>query len=279
MLRPPHTRYDRLHVYYFDRPSLPPVDDPDLIGTWIEDDNALLFFHRAKEELVAEICAATGAAVIYRAELGYPDWEAGIEIGPFATNHLRVRPIWAEDNRDDALPELVLDPSVVFGSGFHATTRLCLETLEALLLESGERIASVLDLGTGTGLLAIAAARLGAERVTGVDHNPLACEVARANVARNDCADRVTVHRADLLAALPDTSGYDLVIANLYRGLLLRLFAEPAFWRARTYLLSGFIAGMEGELLAALPPGLKVLHRDGRDRWRLWLLRSGAGKG
>lgn len=280
MLRPPYTRYDRLFVYYFDRLALPPVLDPDLIGTWVEDDNAILFFHRDKQELVRDLCAATGATIIYEAELSYRDWEAGTDIVPFATRFLAVRPLWErEGDPPDGRQEIVLDPSVIFGSGFHATTRLCLETLESVMKESGQQIDKVIDLGTGTGLLAIAAARLGAERVTAVDNNPMACEVARRNVARNGCQARVTVVQADLQQGLPDLTGYDLVIANLYKGLLQGLFADPRFWRAKNYLLSGFIAGMEGELLAALPPaGFRILHRGSREMWRLWLLRNRAGE-
>ena len=131
----------------------------------------------------------------------------------------------------------------------------------------------------GTGLLAIAAARLGAGRVTAVDNNPMACEVARRNVALNGCQARVKVVQADLKQELPDLDGYDLVIANLYKGLLQRLFADPRFWRAKNCLLSGFIAGMEGDLLAALPPGeVRVLQRGQRDMWRLWLLQRTNGK-
>lgn len=275
MLRPPHIRYDRLFVYYFDRAALPFFKDPDLIGTWVEDDNAILFFHRDRSELVQELCTASGASLIYQAELGYEDWEAGTGISHFATRFLDIRPLWEKgDGAVDIEREILLDPSVIFGSGFHATTRLCLETLETYLAESGERISSVIDLGTGTGLLAIAAARLGADRVTAVDHNPLACDVARRNVALNGCQDSVEVIRTDLKQELPELAGHDLVIANLYKGLLQALFADPRFWRAKTYLLSGFIAGMEGELLAALPPGLKVLNRSGRDGWRIWLLRN-----
>lgn len=279
MLRPPHTRYDRLFVYYFDRLDLPPVHDPDLIGTWVEDDNAILFFHRAKDDLVRDLCAATGATIIYQAELGYRDWEAGTDIGPFATRFLAIRPLWEKSGQlADGRQEIILDPSVIFGSGFHATTRLCLETLESVFTESGQQIDSVIDLGTGTGLLAIAAAKLGARQITAVDNNPMACEVARRNIALNDCQARVSVVRADLKQGLPDLRGYDLVIANLYKSLLLGLFAEPRFWQARNYLLSGFIAGMEGDLLAALPPaGVQVLHRGSRDIWRLWLLRRKTG--
>ena len=73
----------------------------------------------------------------------------------------------------------------------------------------------MIDLGTGTGLLAIAAAKLGVKQVTAIDNNPMACEVARRNVALNNCGDRVTVKLHDLLKGIPDLEKYDLVVANL----------------------------------------------------------------
>ena len=276
MLRPPFTRYDRLYVYYFDRRDLPLINDPDYIGAWMEDDKAILFFHRAKDELIQTVCRSTGAEIIYQADLDYRDWEAGTVIGPFNTKTLSVCPVWELDGSDnDAYQQIILDPSVIFGSGFHATTRLCLETLELVLLDSGERIESVLDLGTGTGLLAIAAAKLGVKQVTAVDNNPMACEVAEKNVLLNGCTPQITVERIDLMTELPDPEKYDLVIANLYKGLLLNLFANTRFWQAKMHLISGFIAGMEAELLAALPAkGIRVLHRGNREMWRLWLLKN-----
>lgn len=277
MLRPPHTSYDQLHVYYLDRRDLPAVDDPALIGIWIEDETAILFFHQERGELVSRICQQCGARIIYQASLEYRDWEAGVQVTSFTTAALSVRPVWeAAGTAPAGLVEIVLDPSVIFGSGFHATTRLCLETLESLLLEQGRQIRSVLDLGTGTGLLAIAAARLGAERVLALDNNPLAVEVARKNVALNDCGDRVRVEQADLLDnGLPATGGYDLVIANLYKGLLTQLFANEVFWQGQMYLVSGFLPGMEAELLSALPAGsIRMLYRGRREQWRLWLLRK-----
>ncbi|MCI5222168.1 MAG: methyltransferase domain-containing protein [Candidatus Electrothrix sp. AR4] len=274
MLRPPYTEYNRLHVYYLDQCDLPPVDDPDLIGVWIEDDTAILFFHRPKEELIRRLCRDTGSAVVYQADLDYQDWEAGVKITSFSTKTLLVRPVWEpQNNREQGRTEILLDPGVIFGSGFHATTRLCLETLELLLLESGMRINSVLDLGTGTGLLAVAAAKLGVKRVTALDNNPLAVEVARRNVARNNCADVVDVRQFDLMRELPDMH-YDLVITNLYKGLLIRLFTDSGFWDTRLYMVSGFIPGMEADLLAALPADrIQMLHRGNSEQWRLWLLQ------
>jgi ribosomal protein L11 methyltransferase len=279
MLRPPYTRYNRLHVYYLDQCDLPPVDDPDLIGIWIEDDTAILFFHQAKEELVRRLCQDTGAAVIYQADLAYQDWEAGVKITSFTTKTLRVRPVWEPGNDlEPGRTEILLDPGVIFGSGFHATTRLCLETLELLLLESGMKINSVLDLGTGTGLLAVAAAKLGVRRVTALDNNPLAVQVARRNVELNNCADIVDVRQFDLMAKLPDMQEqgmhYDLVITNLYKGLLIRLFNDSGFWHSGLYMVSGFMPGMEADLLAALPADrVQMLHRANSEQWRLWLLQ------
>lgn len=275
MLKKPYTKYDQLYVYNLDQCELPGFDDPDLIGIWIEDDTAILFFHKPKEELIASLCQQTGAKIIYQADLNYQDWEAGVEITSFETKYLAVRPVWEEKQSVDAnRQEILLDPSVIFGSGFHATTRLCLETLELLMLQSGERIRSVLDLGTGTGLLAIAAARLGAERVTALDNNPLAIAVAEKNVQLNGCEGQVEIRQHDLQKGLPDME-YDLVITNLYKRLLLQFFDNPDFWQPRLYMVSGFIPGMEPDLLAALPVNkVQMLHRANREQWRLWLLKK-----
>ncbi|MEN8190892.1 MAG: 50S ribosomal protein L11 methyltransferase [Thermodesulfobacteriota bacterium] len=274
MLQPPYTRYDQLHVYNFDRTELGEINDPDLIGTWIEDDTAILFFHKAKKELVKKICDEQGAEIIYQAQLDYKDWEAGIDIASFTVPPLIIRPIWepASDKTDDQLMEIPLDPSVIFGSGFHPTTRLCLEILCDLYGGHPDRFNSVMDLGCGTGLLAIAADKLGGSDIVAFDNNPFACQVARRNLELNRCSDNIEVIENDLRTGLPDT-GVDLVIANLYKGLLVDLFNRNTFWKASYYLISGFIPSMEEELLAALPMAeLKLIERRQKDNWRAWLL-------
>jgi ribosomal protein L11 methyltransferase len=277
MLRQPHTRYNRLFIYYFDRCDLPEIQDKDYIGAWKEDDRAVLFFHRKKDELIRFLCSSTGAKIIYQADLDYQDWEAGTVIQQFMTKKLVVCPVWEDQagNTQNARERIILDPSVIFGSGFHATTRLCLETLEQVLSTYSDQIESALDLGTGTGLLSLAAVKLGVKNVTAVDHNPLACEVAEKNIVLNGCSTLIDVQQADLMQDFPLHHPYNLVIANLYRGLLLQLFARTEFWCSEMYLLSGFTAGMEDEMLAALPArGVQLLYRENREGWLLWLVRK-----
>jgi ribosomal protein L11 methyltransferase len=270
MLRPPYTAYDRLHVYHLDTAAIPDIVDPDLIGVWIEDMAAVLFFHRAKERLVAELCARHGCSLIYQAELDYRDWEAGQAISAFSVAGVTVAPVWETGEAD-----IRLDPGVIFGSGFHPTTRSCLETLINYLRTPEMHIDTVLDLGTGTGLLGIAAARFGASRVIAVDNNPLACEVARANCRLNLVAGLVEVRQMDLRQEPPPTAGCNLVIANLYRGLLEQLFQTPAFWEADLYIISGFLPSMEAGLLAELPAGrVRFLGRQRSDKWCIWMLAN-----
>lgn len=269
MLRPPYGHYDRLYTYHLDVPDLPVVGDPDLIGAWIEDDTTILFFHRPKERLVADLCGRTGARLIYQADLAYEDWEAGGAISPFTIDGLTVAPLWHTGPAD-----ILLDPSVIFGSGFHPSTRLCLEALLKYTACPEISIKSAMDLGCGTGLLAIAAAKRGIARITAIDNNPLACEVATANAVRNAVQPPVTVRHQDLRRHHPATAGIDLVMANLYKGLMLELWADESFWQADLYILAGFISSMEEELLTALPAHLlQILERRRLDRWCLWVLR------
>ncbi len=276
MLKPPHTRYDQLFVYNFDRIDLGTIDDPDLIGTWIEDDTAILFFHSEKKELVEKICERSRAKILYEANLNYQDWEAGLDITTFSVPPLVVAPLWELDllnASEDEIP-IQLDPSVIFGSGFHPSTRLCLQTLCDMISSGAGEVTSMVDLGTGTGLLSLAAAKLGVKDIRAYDNNPFACEIANKNVGLNDCQQQITVEEADLRAALPDTN-VDLVVANLYKGLLLDFFNNPDFWKAKYYIISGFIPSMEEELLAALPMAqVKLLERRKKETWRLWLLAN-----
>ena len=112
---------------------------------------------------------------------------------------LYVRPPWHPPHGDGALLDIVIDPGQAFGTGSHATTRLCLEYLVSLAA-AGEAHGALLDLGTGSGVLAIAAAKLGFAPVSGVDHEVESVAAARENAAANGVA--VECSRLDLLATI-----------------------------------------------------------------------------
>jgi ribosomal protein L11 methyltransferase len=162
-----------------------------------------------------------------------------------------------------------LDPGMAFGTGQHPTTRLCLEALESRL-----RPGQVLDLGTGSGILAIAAALLGTTRVIALDIDPVAVDVARQNVALNGVEGRVQVAEGSLGAAgpLPDAGAprFDMVLANVNSAGITEM--APALARALapggTLIASGIgdasVAVCRGALEKA---GLSVLDQADRDGW------------
>jgi ribosomal protein L11 methyltransferase len=145
---------------------------------------------------------------------------------------------------------IVLDAGRVFGTGTHPTTRMCLLELDANL-ESGDR---VLDVGTGSGILALAAGKLGAKKAVAIDLSLPACRVARANVTRNGLGGVVSI-----VSGTPECLGpagrFDLVVANLESATDARYWLGALSRLCRSggkLILSGFQAPQEGLLLMAL---------------------------
>ncbi|MBL9129144.1 MAG: 50S ribosomal protein L11 methyltransferase [Verrucomicrobiales bacterium] len=132
---------------------------------------------------------------------------------------LLIRPSWSRRRPGRGQQELVLDPGLSFGTGQHATTGFCLAEIVRLRPRSGP--AALLDVGTGSGILALAAARLGYAPVRGFDFDPEAVRVARENADLNGLADRVRLVRGDV-SRLPARPGkrYEVVVANLTADLL-----------------------------------------------------------
>lgn len=183
-----------------------------------------------------------------------------IRIGPFS-----VRPSWSTARADGV--EIVLDPGMAFGTGLHPTTRQCLEALGRMELAGR----SVLDVGTGSGILAISAAKRGARPVVAVDVDPLAVAAAAENARRNDV--RVSV-RAGSAADVDGTFG--VVLANLVADVLAAIAGDL---RARlvpggTLECAGIVAEKEDLVAAAFAAaGLHVVERDRSDDWVRLTLR------
>jgi len=179
---------------------------------------------------------------------------------------LYVRPPWEPAVDRDGMLDIVIDPGRAFGTGSHSTTRLCLE----LLLEAGTARGSVCDLGCGSGVLAIAAARRGYGPVEAFDSDPLATEATAANAADNG----VSLGAIGLLNLREQTAPTaDLVLANLMRPLLLSVAALMGEHRPPTLIASGLLEGEADEIAAAFAP-MREARRVADKGWAALLLRS-----
>ena len=188
-------------------------------------------------------------------------------------NRVYIVPDWM---RGEPVPDgrtpLYLNPGLTFGTGAHPTTQLCLELLEEVL-QSGDK---VLDLGCGSGILAIAALALGASRAVGVDIDPKAADVAFENAALNGIgADRLSVYAGDVLsdkklAARLGPGQNRVVLANIVADVIIPLSAKAGEFMTPdgVFLTSGVIDGREDEVRAALEAnGFAVVKHLERGGW------------
>ncbi len=180
---------------------------------------------------------------------------------------LAIVPAWLENPYPDRVA-VTLEPGMAFGTGMHPSTRLALRAAERYAAHASR----VLDIGTGSGILAIAALKLGASRAVGVDIDELAIRVARENARRNGVADRLTllVGSLDALAQAPFQQG-ELVFANILAPVLLELLDQGLAEHVAPggYLaLSGMLAE-QGEPVAqaARAAGLTEVHRWQEGEW------------
>jgi ribosomal protein L11 methyltransferase len=188
---------------------------------------------------------------------------------------LTVTQPWNEAEGDIVV---VIDPATAFGTGEHATTRGALRLMETVLA-GGER---VLDVGTGSGILAIAAAGLGADAVLAVESDPDAMGNAAENVARSPRADRIELVNAEVdetYLSRQCCAGFDLIVANVLSGVLIPLL--PAFARALTprgrVVLGGILEGeAEAVVDAAMAAGLALAAEDREEGWWTALLAPAA---
>jgi ribosomal protein L11 methyltransferase len=195
---------------------------------------------RAADELAAALRALEpGSVETSRRPIEPVDWTTRWRdgLGARRFGRLTVAPSWVETPDETTGPVVVLDPESAFGSGEHGSTRAALTLLERHLRE-GDR---VLDLGIGSGILAIAAARLGAARAVGIEHDAEASPVARRNAERNGVADRVEFVDGDAADLALLLGPADLLLSNILRTVNTRLL--PAITAA---LRAGGLAVFSG---------------------------------
>jgi ribosomal protein L11 methyltransferase len=186
-----------------------------------------------------------------------------------------VRPTWREYTAQPDDVVLDIDPGMAFGTGLHPTTALCLGWLEAIDV----RGLCVLDAGAGSGILSIAAAKLGARSIDAIEVDPVAVSALRQNIALNDLNERVTIWTADATKPLPVNGPYDLILANMISRILMATAASlaAAAGPETTMVLSGVIEAHEDEVVSTFAEyGFGVAGRRVSGDWVSLLVTRGS---
>jgi ribosomal protein L11 methyltransferase len=245
------------------------LDDYEPLGVLGLDDGIRVFFRsadvrNAAQRAVREREALTAVAL----DVSDEDWARRSQenLRAIEAGGLVIAPPW--DVPKGATPVIIIEPSMGFGTGHHATTRLCLQMLQRLEL----RGARVLDVGTGSGVLALAAWKLGASDVVAVDHDPDALENARENITMNGAGPAIDVIQDDLRGLRIQRA--DIVLANLTGAVLVR-FAEELRGLAVDggyLILSGF-APQDAVVVRTAFAGLTVIAEQSEADWAAVCLR------
>ncbi|HIP95731.1 MAG TPA: 50S ribosomal protein L11 methyltransferase [Anaerolineae bacterium] len=208
-------------------------------------------------------------------DLAQTDWATAWR-EQFTTLHVGqrvvIKPTWLSYSPSPNEAIIELDPGMAFGTGLHPTTRQCLLALETHLRPG----MSILDLGSGSGILAIAAAKLGAGAVLALDTDPTAVEVARANVRANGVQQQVTVTHGSLSAA---QGTFDLVLVNILARVIIELIAQGLINRLKAggiIVTAGIIEGQAANVEAALrEQGVAIVERRIERDWVSFIGRKG----
>jgi len=263
-----------LFIYYLEG-SLQhdPADPTHFIGNWQEDGFSFLFFSQPSPHLVQDLVnASSSLRLIDQYQMSYQDW-VGDKIAPFCTDRFFISPPWNNAPPPASKISIRLDPGVVFGTGTHPTTRDCLEAVERSF--DSEQIETAVDLGTGTGILALAASRMGCRHTLAVDLNRLAAKTAERNIRLNEMEARVLAvqGRAEDFIDCPA----DLLIANIHYDVMKRLVDADGFLTKKVFILSGLLRSEAADIefrLSHLPVCIrKKWVQDG-----VWHTYWGTGK-
>ncbi len=266
--------YEQLVIYHFERiPHLPGTleKDPRFLGAWEEDGTAFLFFNQRVDPLVNTIKKENPHAPLADTyEMSCEEWH-GDKISSYWVGDLTISPAWEPLGREG---EILLDPGVVFGTGRHQTTEDCLDLL--LWLWGRERIESVMDIGTGTGLLALGAAALGCGFVLACDFNLLAVKTCLNNIRINGFEEQILAFQArgETQMEIP----CDLLMANIHYDVMQHLIESPALVEKKWLILSGLLNSETPKIIKRLKErGIHILQRRCPDGvWNTLLARPDA---
>ncbi len=233
--------YQQLYIYYLN--GIPAIDRDILqsepyLGTWEDDGVCFVFFSQPSRPAIKRILSSdSGISLIDTFEMTGEEWH-GDQIEPYHLADFYIFPPWHKPKiTSPGTKKIVLDPGVVFGTGRHPTTEDCLYLVHRLF--SRMEVRSTLDIGTGTGLLSLAAAAMGCPRVMACDFNFLAARTAWQNIRLNRLENTVLAFQARGEEILSMES--ELLIANIHYDVMRHLIESPHFLDKKYIILSGLL--------------------------------------
>ncbi len=265
---PPLLRPDTLlFIYYIEGtiPALHTISGEGFLGNWVEEDFSFLFFTQPAKNQVLEILADfPELKLLDDYEMTYAQWQGG-NIEPVRIGRFLLNPTWIKASPGENEIAITLDSGVVFGNGNHPTTQACLEAIEIAC--TGKKVRTMLDLGSGTGILALAAAKLGCGKILAIDYNYLATRTACINVSLNNLDDHILVVNGR--AEEHTNIATDLLVANIHYDVMKNLVRTEGFLQQKWFILSGLLRSEAGKILEFLnsQPVLILKHWNQDDIW------------
>ena len=239
--------YDQLYIYFLNarvnREDESFLGD-EFIGNWVEGETSFLFFNTSSDANVSRLLGMRPELrVIDQYRMDYEQWQGGA-LYPLYLGEFVIVPPWQAEGVKRRGKTIILDPGVVFGNGLHPTTQHCLHALS--FLRQSFRFRRVADLGTGTGVLAVACGLVGAEKVLAADLNPLCTRTAHRNVDLNRLSQVIEVVEGNALDV--SFEKVDLVIANIHYDVLHGLLDRDDFRRVPWIIISGLMRSQVREV-------------------------------
>ena len=268
--------YRNLYIYLIKGP----VTEKDeagfgetFVGNWVEGDVSFLFFTMpAREEIAGLTSERSCLELVDDYQFTYEQWQ-GEGPGTVKVENFLIVPPWMEMDCGEGVIQIILNPGVVFGNGLHPTTRDCLRALSY----AGKKrpFDRLLDLGAGSGVLSLAAARIGAKMVLALDLNPLCVKTTIENVKLNDLDEAVQVVEGRAEDFMDEPA--DLIVANIHYDVIRRLLDRRAFLDKDRVIISGLMRTQSREIKTQLERrGFKLLHEwDHEMTWFTMLAEIG----